>query len=199
MDIHTYFNLTYANALILDRRHVTGELAEMIGQLERAFRHVPRGHEYVLLAGEEWLYDDLGPQEMALLDIVTNVETVHEGCEHDDEDDEYECERENLRWYDWRGDEHDRHERLTVPSETLEQARAAQRLVLHRALLQSMPESWQERFVELHDELVDELDDDGIDSYEIRVFDAAGRRVEDPVPHYRRGRTYIEPLAEAFA
>lgn len=200
MDIHTYFNLTYSNALILERAYINGdlELAVMVGELQRAFAHCETA-DYVCIAGTEANYEDLTDEQMRTLDISTNADTVHEGCEHNgDEDEEWDCERENLHWYDWRGDEHTGHEYLTVPSETVEQARAAGRVVLHRTFLQSMPEAWQERFVAVLHRL-EAAGMEGAESYEVQAFDRRSNRITDPVPHYQRGRAYVEPRLEVSA
>lgn len=114
-------------------------------------------------------------------------------------------------------------------------------LVLHRTLLQSMPDAWQNRFVALINEYehafahlsrpeafditpgtdcyVNELSDEqltavGIERHQVNDDDGewvrdeyvevrTGRDVEghehvvlpgtDTVPHYNRGRTYVEP------
>jgi hypothetical protein len=109
-------------------------------------------------------------------------------------------------------------------------------LVIPRSLLQSMPEQWQQQFVDLVDELhtafahvpqsdaydviagfereVGELDDDELaklgitrtedeDDLATRYVDRNGTEMHsgyrivwpaaDPVPHYNRGRTYIQP------
>ena len=99
-------------------------------------------------------------------------------------------------WYDWRGDEHQRDERVMVPTESEEQARWWNRIVVSRTLLQSMPSGWQAEFIALADQATfGEIDR----SYELRFYTTAGDRTTDPVPHYQRGRTYIEPRLEALA
>src|SRR5215471_7276192 len=70
-------------------------------------------------------------------------------------------------------------------------------LVLHRSLLQSMPEEWQHRFVECLREMeqafwhVEKADD-----YWVRAKDSSGRFITDPVPHYNRGRTKVNRLTD---
>lgn len=67
-------------------------------------------------------------------------------------------------------------------------------LVLQRSLLQSMPEEWQRRFVELMNELDDSYRHIELPlSYRVHPVDSSGRYTRDPIPHYNRGRTYIEP------
>ncbi len=73
-------------------------------------------------------------------------------------------------------------------------------LVLHRTILQSMPDEWQRRFVEVMDELDDAVWRSGIDvadRYQVTVRDEAGRFRADPVPHYNRGRTHLDAIAAA--
>lgn len=71
----------------------------------------------------------------------------------------------------------------------------ASHAVFNRSLLQSMPIDWQRRFVGCLEEL-----DDAYShlhhpySYMVRARDQGGRFVAEPVPHYNRGRTYIEPV-----
>jgi hypothetical protein len=67
-------------------------------------------------------------------------------------------------------------------------------LVLQRSLLQSMPQEWQARFAQCLDEL------DAAFSYierpnyfSVSARGEDGKFVKDPVPHYNRGRTRIEP------
>lgn len=67
-------------------------------------------------------------------------------------------------------------------------------LVLPRSILQSMPEKWQERFVEL----LREADRFGrvprAGTYEVRVRDEQGRYTRDDLRDYDRGRRYVESL-----
>jgi hypothetical protein len=61
-------------------------------------------------------------------------------------------------------------------------------LVLPRAVLQSMPEAWQARFVGMLDELRKAAEQAHLESpsrYRVHAIDAGGRYVCDPVPHYR--------------
>jgi phosphoenolpyruvate carboxylase len=62
-------------------------------------------------------------------------------------------------------------------------------LVLPRAVLQSMPEEWQERFVAMLDELEEAAARAKLEvpaHYRVHVVDAKGRFIRDPIPHYRR-------------
>lgn len=65
-------------------------------------------------------------------------------------------------------------------------------LVLPRAVLQSMPDEWQERFVTC----LDELDRHGFDwepppSYLVTARDVNGRFIRNTDPPYNRGRTRV--------
>lgn len=67
-------------------------------------------------------------------------------------------------------------------------------LVLHRTLLQSMPEEWQERFcglLEEYNRAFRHVEKPAV--YQVQPKDDRGRFAKDPVPHYDRGRAYIEP------
>lgn len=68
-------------------------------------------------------------------------------------------------------------------------------LVLHRSILQSMPEEWQHRFVRLLQELdyvVEAAEIEVPEVYMVTCKDPnTGRFIKDPVPHYNRGRTQL--------
>lgn len=68
-------------------------------------------------------------------------------------------------------------------------------LVLHRSLMQSMDVEWQRRMVKCLVELERAFEHiDRADLYHVQPRDReTGRFISDPVPHYNRGRTYIEP------
>ena len=64
-------------------------------------------------------------------------------------------------------------------------------LVLPRSLLQTMPDDWQEKFVDLLNELNEERERHGIempDEYMVQARDRGGRFVPDPLSRYDRGR-----------
>lgn len=65
-------------------------------------------------------------------------------------------------------------------------------LVVNRSLLQSMPEDWQYRFVDVMEELAAHFSKIEEPRYTVQVRDERGRFVRDPIPHYNRGRTFIE-------
>lgn len=67
-------------------------------------------------------------------------------------------------------------------------------LVLHRTLLQSMPEEWQHRFVAMVQDLERAYAHiDHPPGYTVHVRGEDGRFARDPIPHYNRGRTFIPP------
>lgn len=72
-------------------------------------------------------------------------------------------------------------------------------LVLHRTLLQSMPEEWQYRFTAMIAELERAFAHiEHPQRYTVNVRGEGGRFARDPIPHYNRGRTFIAPrLPEA--
>jgi hypothetical protein len=68
-------------------------------------------------------------------------------------------------------------------------------LVLPRSLLQSMPDVWQASFVAHLEQLRDLYG--GLDwpaSYSVQARDEDGRFTTDSIPHYRRGRTRVDPV-----
>lgn len=68
-------------------------------------------------------------------------------------------------------------------------------LVLHRAVLQSMPDDWQARFVGMLDELRETCDRAKLEcpnDFRVHVVDARGRFIRDPIPHYRRAPNLLE-------
>ena len=66
-------------------------------------------------------------------------------------------------------------------------------LVLPRTLLQSIPVEWQERFVACLEEADEAFSHtDTPTDYRVNAVDERGKYTKDPVPHYRRGRAYIE-------
>ena len=224
-DIHTWFSLSYSNYLVLDdatTRHLPAEwhleMAGMLDELDRAFPRVHRAHRQLALAGREWEFGDLDITDLTQSGITTNLKFLHEGCEcgeepqqGDDESDAEFCARhrawQDRRWdhelydqtWEYRGEEYYRRDRAVFPDETVQQAEQAKRIIVHRTLLQSMPDDWQQRFVRLlqaSDEVADPAAPEG---YQIRSYDADGREIDDPVPHYSRGRTYIEPTLEVPA
>ncbi|SEG44446.1 hypothetical protein SAMN04489712_105252 [Thermomonospora echinospora] len=70
-------------------------------------------------------------------------------------------------------------------------------LVLPRAVLQSAPDTWQAQFVALLRELDEMYEHLDWPSYRVNAVDDNGRFIKDPIPHYRRGRTYIPPKPSA--
>ena len=201
--IHTWFSLSYSSHLVIDPvryerlpLHLQAELATMLNQLQRSFPDVnPRGDEMLAVAAYESEYGDLSADEMHQAEVYSNEDERHDECDHQDEAEEFDCDVE-LHFYDWRGDEHDHLERVQVPIETEQQARAAGRTVVSRTLLQSMPAGWQGRFVTLL-EAASDVDAPDAESYDIRFYTADGHRTTDPIPHYNRGRTELVPAVIA--
>lgn len=71
-------------------------------------------------------------------------------------------------------------------------------LILHRSLLQSMPADWQHEFIALLvklDEAYGHVERPA--QYRVQAINESGKFVRDPVPHYERGRTYVEPSVGA--
>jgi hypothetical protein len=65
-------------------------------------------------------------------------------------------------------------------------------LVLNRSLLQSMPDEWQHQFTALLQEMQHHFRHLDHPRYHVQARDEYGRFMKDPIPHYNRGRTYIE-------
>ena len=74
-------------------------------------------------------------------------------------------------------------------------------LVLPRSLLQSMPDEWQDRFVDCLDEYNAYWGDtpeaqDPPGGYRVVPKGSDGKFVSHPAPHYNRGRTRVVPADE---
>jgi hypothetical protein len=73
-------------------------------------------------------------------------------------------------------------------------------LVLHRTLLQSMPDAWQDRFTQLMQEIDHCITVAGLEVPAVCTVhwrDDQKRFVADPIPHYNKGRTKIGELSDA--
>ena len=73
-------------------------------------------------------------------------------------------------------------------------------LVLPRSVLQSMPDEWQAAFVALLHEL--EATFGGLDwpDYTVNARQPhGGRFMKDPIPHYNRGRTRVDPCPPSWS
>lgn len=68
-------------------------------------------------------------------------------------------------------------------------------LVLPRSVLQSMPGEWQERFVACLGELHDAYAHLDWPDYRVNAV-KDGKYVRDAIPHYNRGRTFVEPVVQ---
>ncbi len=205
--IHGWFGLSYNDHLVLDPVRTALlpapwhlEMAAMLDRLTRSFPDInPDGVETVALAAEASEYGELSDNQLQQLGITAEDSCDHDSCNHDP-DDEDDCDDPDPTFYDWRGDSHAGWEEVRVPTETLQQARAADRIVVSRTLLQSMPVDWQTRFVQLLGQILGQagsMDAPGPECYDIRFYAAAGYRTTDPVPHYRRGRTRLTPTVIA--
>ncbi len=70
--------------------------------------------------------------------------------------------------------------------------------VLPRSIMQSMPDWWQARFVELMNDLVEAGYSYPLrgTTYSVNLrHDETGRFTRDPLCRYDRGRRYVEPAA----
>ena len=221
MNIHTAFNLTYANYLVIDPALTAAapaaacaQLAAMLAQLWRAYPQFGPV-ERVALIGEEHEFEDLSDADMLRWGVTDNLEFLHEACDCGDEPEQARNEPdadfgaryrrwEDTRWYhehedrrwEWEGEQWDHWMHATFPTEPLADARRANRTVVPRTLLQSMPDDWQHRFVAVLG--ATGASQDG-KAYHVQFFGRHGQPTGDPVPHYNRGRTHIEPLAGALA
>lgn len=217
-DIHTWFGLSYSNYLVLDEartRHLPVSwhigMTRMLAELHYAFPGIKGDARYLALAGAERDFSDLTDADMARFGVTTNIDFIHDDCECGDEpqqlddepdgtfsvryqqweDNRWDHEHDDLQW-EYRGELYSGSDCQIFPEENVEQAGQAQRIVVHRTLLQSMPTDWQQRFVALADAM-DQVDADTPATYQIRVYRPDGREIDDPVPYYNRGRTRIEP------
>lgn len=70
-------------------------------------------------------------------------------------------------------------------------------LVLHRSLLQSMPDEWQERFVAMLEEFDEAFGDERglVSSFHVRAS-VDGKFAHDPLADYSRGRRRIPMRAK---
>lgn len=86
------------------------------------------------------------------------------------------------------------YETDTEPIHTWFELTYANYLCLPRSVLQSMPVEWQRSFTALLREMSALYA--GLDwpSYRVSAVDqSTGRFIQDPIPHYNRGRTHVEP------
>lgn len=175
-DISDYFELSYGTHLVVetDRLAAAGVLDEiqaMMDELARAYAHykVPA---YRAVPARFELVGNLTAADMEATGITRN--------------------RLAGLWYDEYGNELTRHDHVYVP--VGEPLHPSQVVVAPRTLLQSMPQEWQHRLVALLDKAEERNDDI---SYSVQAGEWHGDTftpyADDPVPHYARGRTYIEP------
>lgn len=70
-------------------------------------------------------------------------------------------------------------------------------LCLPRSVLQSMPDEWQQKFVEFLEELDEEFGHLDWPNYRVSAVDkVTGQFKRDPIPHYWRGRTRLERASD---
>lgn len=65
-------------------------------------------------------------------------------------------------------------------------------LILPRSVLQSMPDKWQKKFVELLEECSESFGYLDWPRYSCYARGNDGKFIQDPIPHYNRGRTKLE-------
>jgi hypothetical protein len=90
------------------------------------------------------------------------------------------------------------HDEITEPFEAIHTwfgLTYASYLVLPRSVLQSMPDPWQAKFVTLLEEMQDAFGYLDWPGYRVNAVGENGRFIKDPIPHYSRGRTRIDPSA----
>ncbi len=69
--------------------------------------------------------------------------------------------------------------------------------VIPRTVLQSMPDAWQQRFIDLIEETETHLGDWSPDwpaCYHVTIRGPGGRFLSDPLANYERGRRRLEPV-----
>ena len=66
-------------------------------------------------------------------------------------------------------------------------------LVLHRSILQSMPDEWQEKFIELIDDMEEKSDGlkDLPDTFTVQAISPQGLEIVDKYEDYERGRRNV--------
>ena len=69
-------------------------------------------------------------------------------------------------------------------------------LILPRIALQSAPQEWQERFIQLLDELREMYGEQLSGSYTVQLRDDKGRFVKDPQADYRHARRLVRDREE---
>lgn len=71
-------------------------------------------------------------------------------------------------------------------------------LVMPRSVLQSMPNPWQRLFALLLDQADQRFGGLPWPHYTVQARDGSGRFTKDPIPHYNRGRTTIDPTPRVY-
>ncbi|MEU1761204.1 hypothetical protein [Micromonospora sp. NPDC005652] len=203
-DIHGFFNLTYAAYLtlrrdLLESSPVGSEILDMIAGLHAAFAHI-EVPQYRVLRGD-WVeageLDEAGLKAAGLqLNTPSGEPTPTE------EDVEFFTGQQET--YTDGHQEYEAWEQVFVPAPDGHPG-PGEYVVVSRTLLQSMPATWQAGFVDLlyrhHDRVTaDDGDADTGPDWDCKIeagewtgHTFAPRPGGDPVPHYDRGRAYVEP------
>lgn len=200
-DIQTWFNLTYASYLVIDRDKLTStepglEILAKVDEVHRAFAHLSLP-DYRVRLGGWWPVGELDDEDLAAAGYQVNTPS---GEATPTAEDEQEMDREEAT-YTNGVDEMQGWQEAFVPTPGGEQPRDSH-VVVNRTLLQSMPTEWQHALVYLlraHSDVMEaRADEPGPASCEIQAGEWAGESFTpfvngDPLPHYNRGRTRLEP------
>lgn len=188
-DISLYFGLSYSTHLVLEPARLRAmrpadavRLTEMLYALPTVFPDVRLPHHYLALAA-------LG----ASPDCLSDTEMERFGVTFDDSEETGSPDQP----YHYRGESYGGPEWMYFATEDEASAEKAGRIVVNRTLLQSMPHDWQLELVRL----LDKHDEIGVTTpeyHQVRAYNAAGLEIDDPVPHYKRGRTHIAPSLAAL-
>lgn len=125
MDIHTYFGLTYANYLVLNRSLLQSmpeewqhKFVEMLGELDDEFSHIETAQCFEVVAGVEDYAENYSIEDLKERFGITPTWEVPELDEddpgYDDAWDEFHCE---VEWINARGENLGRVGRFVKPCE----------------------------------------------------------------------------------
>lgn len=189
--VSDYFELTHANYLVLDRGRMNaagivddGPLKPVLAELWTAYSHL-QIPSYRVTPGRWGQPSDFSEEELAR----AGIRRVQPDDDPDVDDDRGEVYSDGMNELDWNSKVFVRH----VGAEPLD---VDATIVVPRTLMQSMSLPWQERAVSVLAALEKLVPDVRLESKLI-----AGRMTrdgflaigEDSIPHYDRGRTYVEP------
>lgn len=176
-DIDSYFALSYSTHLVKERKvlaeaGVLSEVEQMIDEMWRAYAH--RGYvQYQATPARQTTLDNCSDEDLAAAGF--------DRSENDEDDETY--------YYSKYGDQLDGHAYVYVP--TADPLPAASVIVAPRTYLQSMPAEWQHRLVALLERAEDDCEYK-VEAVKMEYGEIVPLRF-DPVPHYDRGRAYVEP------